>query len=278
MTLAPLVPRPLADDVLVFRGPAFESVATAFLAGEQTVLVDTLASLDDALAMRQYLQAHGGARVATIVSTHYMDDHAGGLAAFPEARVLAHPLFGFTHALGRTPASRFDGYRAPDQQVDAPLELVAGRHRLRVFPSAGKTVCMLNVDVPAADLIVAGDNLIGRIVYLSSSTPELLDGGLQRLQASGRRHVVAGHQGAFDSAAVGIARRYLQALTERVRAAYEAGAGWQERVLHLTLEDCMRDDIAPTDFERHWHGQNLQRIVERQLMRVRYTEASPRLR
>lgn len=270
MDLKSLVPHALADGVLVFRGAAFESVATVFLAGRETVLIDTLASVEDALAMRQHLEDHCGARVATILSTHYMDDHTGGLAVFPEARVIAHRLYGFTHALGRTAASRFEGYRKPDQLVDAPIELVAGRHRLRVFGNPGKTVCMLNVEAPAADLIIAGDNLIGRIAYLSSSTSELLDAGLARLQASGRQHIVAGHQGAFGMAAVGVARQYLHALATCVRAAHDRGAGWQDRVLGLAIEDCMPDEITPTDFERHWHGQNLQRIVERQLMRIRY--------
>lgn len=271
MTFASLVPLPLADGVLVFRGSAFESVSTAFLGGDETVLVDTLASLDDALAMRQYLQSHGGAPVGTIVCTHYMDDHTAGLAAFPEARVIAHRLYSFTHALGRTAASRFEGYRPPDQLVDAPVEIMAGPHRLRVFGNAGKTVCMLNVEAPESDLIVAGDNFIGRVAYLSSSTMELLDGGLQRLQMSGRRHVVAGHQGAFDGTAVGVARHYLQALSGRVRAAHDAGPGWQDRVLGIAAQACLPDDVEATRFERHWHGENLQRIVERQLMRVCYS-------
>ena len=254
----------------MFRGPTLDSTATAFLAGDETLLVDALATPEDGRALRENLQEQHGARVAAVVVTHFMDDHVGGVVAFPEARVFAHRLFGFTHGLGRSAASHFDGYRKPDVLVDASMELAGGTHRLRIFYNPGKTVCMLNVDVAASDLVIAGDNLIGRIVYLSNSVPDLVDAALQRLQAIGRRHVVAGHQGSFESNAIGSALVYLRALGEHVRAAYGKDADWRERVLDVALEDCLPLDVQATPFEQHWHGQNLLRIVERQLFRVAY--------
>jgi hypothetical protein len=59
----------VARDILVIRGATLESTATTFLAGDETVLVDALASADEALAMRRHLEEERGARVATIVAT-----------------------------------------------------------------------------------------------------------------------------------------------------------------------------------------------------------------
>lgn len=170
----------VARDVLVIRGVTLESTATAFLAGDETVLVDALASVDESLAMRPHLEEERGAQVATIVAMHYMDDHVAGIAAVPEARVLA------------------------------------------------------------------------------------------RLEAANRSHVVASHLGIFAASAIDAAGRKLQTLAHHVRAGHARGSGWRERVLAVDMHDCLPRGLQVTLFERYWHGQNLQRIAERQLFRVSY--------
>jgi cyclase len=69
-------------DLIVFRGDAYQSVATAFLDGDKALLVDTLATRADAHAMDQYLKERFKVQVHAVVMAHYMSDHMGGLAIY----------------------------------------------------------------------------------------------------------------------------------------------------------------------------------------------------
>jgi cyclase len=265
----------VAPDVLVFCAPTYESVATAFLSNGEALLVDALASADEALALRAYLERERHSRVRRIVVSHYMDDHVAGLGAFPDAEVIAHRMYAFTHALGRTRRTGVVEFRAPDRVVDRSVDLVHGPHRVHVFHNPGKTVCMLNVDVPESDLTIAADNVISRLPYLSSSVPELLDDALTLLQGLARRIVVAGHQGAFDASALADARIYLANLRERVQAARLGADGDPDhRVLEVACAQCFSPSVDPTPFERQWHAENLCRVVERKLFWTRYPTTS----
>lgn len=261
-----------APDVVVFTGATFESTATAFLAGDDTLLVDTLANEEEARAVKQYLLEMHSARVAQVVLSHFMDDHTNGLKAFPDAQVMAHPLYKFTHALGRTSPPRSSEVAGlfPTRRIESRTEMSVGSHRLTIFPNPGKTVCMLNVDAPSSDLVIAGDNLIGRIVYLSSSVPEQIVEALHRLQQTGRRSIVCGHQGVHSSDAISDAIHYVNQLRRMVTLAHAHAGDWRSAVLSIPIESCLAETITPTAFETHWHGENLKRVVERHLFRVVY--------
>src|SRR5579859_4125262 len=79
-------------DVLLFRGEAFESLATAFVHGREVLLVDALGSAEDAEVMRRELERRD-LRVRLILMTHYMSDHMSALRLFPRARIAAHRLY-----------------------------------------------------------------------------------------------------------------------------------------------------------------------------------------
>src|SRR5690606_28157179 len=80
----------LAPDVLMFVGDDHESVATAFLDGDDALLVDSLGSEGDAQWLRRVLCDEMGATVRIIAATHSMSDHMAGLPLFPGALTIAH--------------------------------------------------------------------------------------------------------------------------------------------------------------------------------------------
>src|SRR5687768_18473588 len=91
-----------------------------------------------------------------------------------------------------------------------------GRHELRLLHNAGKTMDHLSVDVPTADLVCAGDNIVGNIVYLSKADPALLRAAIGRLRQFGRGTVVGGHIGKFGAVVLDNALYYLDQLREAV--------------------------------------------------------------
>ena len=255
----------VAADILLFRGEAYESLATAFVHGRDVLLVDALGGREDAEALRSRLEGRLGLRVAIILMTHYMSDHMAALQLFPRARIAAHRLYAQTFGSQRAlTAEEQRVFVAPSIELDGELSFDWGRHRLRVFPNEGKTPCTLNVDVPTADLVLCSDNLVGNTAYLSSSTPERLDTGLLHLQQLGRSRLIPGHMGVLPGSALANARHYLARLRWAVVAARRC-ADAARSVCDITIESCLAADVVPTPFEREWHGRNLQLIVERGL-------------
>lgn len=249
----------LNDDTWLFVGEAYESAATAFLDGTRVFLVDALASLEDARRMRQVM-SDLGLTVRMIANTHYMSDHIAGLALFPEATTIAHE--NHRHAFLSQNARVDDFYRDPTITFDGTMEIRWGRHRLRLMHNPGKTMDHLAVDAPEADLVCAGDNLVGNIVYLSKSDPDQIDRALARIQALARTWVISAHMGRFPASTAGNARHYLARLREASIAIRRQASGdaLAQQVERIRIEDCLPAGVVARDFEREWHRNNLSLI------------------
>lgn len=251
----------LKPDVLMFVGQHLQSVATAFIDGEDVVLVDSLASAQDAGELRNVLCEQMGKRVRMLVCTHFMSDHIAGLSQFPDALVLAHRHYRHTFLSQNHREDAF--YREPSLVFDN-LALRWGAHELRLLYNPGKTMDHLSVDVPSADLVCVGDNIVGNIVYLSKADPALLAAAIGRIRQLGRGTVVDGHMGCFSAAALDNALHYLRQLREAVvRIRLHTPALEHERGIQaIRIQDCVAPGVEPSDFEREWHGQNLDVIVK----------------
>jgi glyoxylase-like metal-dependent hydrolase (beta-lactamase superfamily II) len=259
-------------DVLVFRGDAHESVATAFVRQDEVLLVDGLASPADAAKLRDHLELRLGKKVRSIVVTHFMSDHIAGLRLFPEAEIIAHRYFMHTYLSQAERSAEDDAaFVHPTTLVGDSLSLTWGRHSLELFHNPGKTLCTLCIDVPGCDLLFASDNLVGNIVYLSSAAPEMIDEGLCRLEQRGRGRVVGGHIGILDGDAPANARSYLARLRESVTLARRTSLS--EAVRAIPITDCIAPGIDPVPFERQWHDRNLDVIHARRLFAL---DAVPR--
>lgn len=254
----------LEPDILMFRGTTYESLATAFVHGRDALLVDALAEQGDAEAMRIHLEDRLGLTVRLILMTHYMSDHMAALRLFPRARIAAHRLYAqtFLSQRDRNPQEERE-FVPPSIELGGDLAFDWGRYRLTVFHNPGKTVCMLNLDVAEADLLLCGDNLVGNTAYLSSTTPERMDAGLVRLQQFRRRRLVPGHMGVLPSTALGNARHYLRRLRDAVFAVRRTDD--DQAIRAISLESCLAAGVVPTAFEREWHGRNLDMILEQDL-------------
>lgn len=252
---------PLHPDAVMFVGDEYESVATAFFDGDDALLVDALAGEADARRLRQVLCEELGKTVRAVVSTHRMSDHMAGLALFPQALGIAHRHHRHTFLSQNRRVDAY--YREPKLVFDAAMSLRWGRHELHLLHNPGKTLDHVSVDVPSADLVCAGDNIVGRIVYLSKADPAQIRAAIGRIAQLGRGTVIGGHIGRFPAAALGQALHYLDRLQNTVvgirgEAAPERA---ERRIRAIAIEDCLAPGVTPTAFEREWHGHNLDVIV-----------------
>ncbi|WP_081930537.1 MBL fold metallo-hydrolase [Lysobacter antibioticus] len=264
----------LGSDVLMFVGDDYESVATAFLDGDDVLLVDSLSSVDDAKWMRRVLCDDLGKTVRAIAATHYMSDHMAGLSLFPDALTLAHRHHRHTFLSQNRRVDDF--YREPKLVFDSAMTLRWGAHELRFVHNPGKTMDHVSVDVPTADLVCVGDNIVGNIVYLSKADPALIRAAIGRIRQFGRSTVIGGHLGRFPATVLDNAIHYLDRLRDQVIRIRNEAAGQDigQRLAAIAIEACLAPQVEPTPFERDWHQRSLEVIVAQSVFELDTAMAS----
>src|SRR5438445_8788621 len=225
----------LTPDILVVKGDFFESLATIVIRGDEVLLVDGLASHEDALALRRTIDGLGK-RVRFIVSTHYMSDHMAAFPLFDGADIIAHHLYAHTFysQQGRT-AEEDAGFVRPSIVFDSELTIQWGSHELQLFHNPGHTMSTVNIDIRDDGILFTADNILGNMAYISSSAPELLHAANERLQRRARARIVPGHMGVLGSDAIANSREYLGRLEARVHAVRAEGRSLGD----ITIESCL---------------------------------------
>lgn len=259
----------VAPDILVCVGKTFGSNSTVFINGEDVLLVDALASRADAEDLRRFVETELGKTVRFIISTHYFSDHIAGLKLFPQSQIIAHRNYSHTFYNEKFRTDEEMGHFVePTIMIQDGLLMKWGHYTLDLFHNPGHTMSTINVDVPEADLLMVGDTMVGNMVYLAYSTPEIFKHALARLRRRGRSRVIEGHQGTRSASAITSAAFYLSKLEEKVRAARAEDAQQplvDEAILGIELRNCLPADVQGTDFEDIYHKRNLDSIVERKL-------------
>lgn len=251
----------LEPDIRVLTGEAYNSNATVFVRGKEALLVDTLASTEDALLLKRHLESEH-LQVRWILCTHYFSDHMAGLRLFPGATIVAQQSYAETFRAEEFRTEEETGYFVePGLVVAGSLQLRWGRYTLRYFANPGHTSCSAAIDVPEADLLFGADTTVGNIVYLHYGTPDGVANALRRLKAQQRGRFISGHGGLKSAETVDHAMDYLQRLEDNVRQNRK-----QDLPLDLIrLNDCLRPGIEGTDFEAIFHKRNLESIQSRNL-------------
>ncbi|HYM59846.1 MAG TPA: MBL fold metallo-hydrolase [Thermoanaerobaculia bacterium] len=253
----------LRDDVHVLVGDCYGANSTLFLDGDEALLVDGMGSRADASQLKRYVEETLGAQVRFLIMTHYFSDHMAALALFPRAQIVAHENAVHTFAFERHRSAEEEAhFVAPTITFSGPLTMRWGRYSLELFPNPGHTMSTIAIDVPELDVLFTGDTLVGNIVYLAYGAPEMLDRALRQLRMRGRTSVIASHDAVRDAASIGHATHYLARLREASLAAFESD---ESRIAAISIEECLPAGVAPTDFERVFHGRNLEAIREQRL-------------
>jgi len=238
----------LAPDLFIAVGETYHANSTVFVRGDDALLVDGMGSIADATELRHLLEDELRKEVRFIISTHYFSDHLAALRLFPRAEIVAHELYAQTFATERHRTAEEEAHFVePTMVIGDRMRMKWGRFTLDLFHNPGHTMSTLAIDVPEADLLFVGDTVVGNLVYLAYSAPEVFTFALERLERRRRARIVTSHGGAVSSAALGHARHYLGRLT----------AG------EVTLEACLPEGVTGTDFERIFHDRNLETLRTR---------------
>jgi cyclase len=217
--------------------------------------------VNDAHGLRSVLCEGMGKTVRAIAATHFMSDHIAGMRLFPDALTIAHRNHRHTFLSQNRRVDAF--YREPKVVFESAMRIRWGQHELRLLHNPGKTMDHVSVDVPTADLVCAGDNIVGNIVYLSKADPAQIRAAIGRMRQFGRSTVIGGHMGRFSAIVLDNAIHYLDRLREAVVRIRTDATPQEadERIASLSIESCLAPQVEPSAFEREWHRRNLEAIV-----------------
>ena len=200
-----------------------------------------------------------GKKVTLLVSTHYFSDHLAAWALFPGVPIIAHRNYrwSFDSEAFRTEEEKRH-FVEPTVLVGDGLEVAWGRFHLDVFYNPGHTLCSLAIDVAEADLLLAGDAVVGNIVYLFYGNVSLKKRALERLRDRRRGKLLSSHTGVSDPLRLDRALHYLERLEEAAANARAEGGRYGD----ISLSSCLPRGVPGTEFERLYHGRNLNLIAE----------------
>lgn len=249
-------------DLYVVIGETYRANSTAFVSGDEVLLIDAMGSRADAEKLRQFVEVDLGKEVRFIVSTHFFTDHLAALNFFPRAKVVAHKNYLDTFNSERYRPKEEEAYfREPDILISDEMQIRWGKYQLDIFHNPGHTSSTLGIDVQEANLLMVGDTLVGNIIYLAYSTPDLFMRALERLESKARSRVISSHGGVRNAAAISNAQFYLERLGSHTREARVSAAG-EKSLLDTQLEECLPAGVEATGFEKIFHDRNLKTILE----------------
>ena len=255
----------IESDVHLFIGETYNSNSTAFVRGDEVLLVDGMASRADAEALRERIEVGLGKRVRFIIATHYFSDHLAALKLFPRAEIIAQRNYMHTFSTEKHRTREEEAnFVEPTMLVSDSLLMRWGGYTLDIFHNPGHTMSTLSIEVPEADLLMAGDNIVGNIAYFSYSTPDMARQALGRLKRRGRGRLITSHMGVRDGGELENAIVYLDRLKANAEAAWRLGAGG-DPVRQISIDACLRPELKATQFEEMYHRRNLESVVERRL-------------
>jgi glyoxylase-like metal-dependent hydrolase (beta-lactamase superfamily II) len=246
-------------------GPKAGSNA-GFVIGEDGVLVvDTFFYPDAAKALLGEVRKVTDKPIRYVVNTHYHIDHVSGDAVFKAAGavIIAHRnVPGWIHGenvhlmggdkIQPEVKAQIDALIPPDRTVDKTTVLVLGKRRVELRPVTGHTGGDLEVSVPDAKVVFAGDILWNHI------SPTTIDGkivvwtqDLARLEAMPATAFVPGHGEVATAKDVDDLKILFQDLTRLTQQARQAGLSG----------DALVQSVAPKLIALHPDWGRIQRIA-----------------
>jgi cyclase len=279
----------VSENVYWFQSELYAQVTAGVIAGPQwAVVIDTLATPDETLLMREFIEHELGLQTRYVINTHHHADHTWGNCFFPGATIVAHAL---CRELMRTKgipslesAKKQNNALRQVKMVlphltfgDGELSLRVGKKSLILSAALGHSSDGISVLVEEDRILFAGDAFM--------PLPYVVDGNLDELVASikkigkmGLENIVQGHgdiilRGEIE-ASVKENLAYLSAIRKHVRVALKRKAPL-EYLDEVGIEDCGKSRVYLGGLAEPLHQRNLRALYRQMLENKEDTTLEP---
>src|SRR4051812_11508152 len=269
----------VSENVFWFQSELYAQVTAGVIAGPQwAVVIDTLATAEETLAIREFIEHELSLQVRYVINTHYHADHTWGNCFFPGATVISHSLCrklmlekgGPSLEAAKKQNNMFRQVKLvlPHMTFDqGEMNLRVGKKNLIMMSSMGHSEDGISILVEEDRILFAGDSFM--------PLPYLVDGNIDDMLASikkvgrmGLENIVQGHgdiilRGEID-AAVKENLAYLSAIRKAVRTALKRKAPL-EYLEEIGIEECGKSRVYLGGLAESLHRRNLRALYKHML-------------
>lgn len=269
----------VSENVFWFQSEVYAQVTAGVIAGPQwAVVIDTLATPEETLNMREFVEHELNLQVRYVINTHYHADHTWGNCFFPGATILAHSLC--RDLLAEKGSASLEAARKQNaalKQVkivlphltfdQGELNLRVGKKNLILSAAMGHSSDGISVLVEEDRILFAGDAFMP-LPYLVDGNIDELAGSIKKIGKMGLENIVQGHgdiilRGEIE-AAVKENLAYLSAVRKAVRTALKR-KNPLEYLDELSIEECGKSRVHLGGLAEPLHHRNLRALYKHML-------------
>jgi len=269
----------ISENVFWFQSEIYAQVTAGVIAGPQwAVVIDTLATPEETLSIREFVEHELSLQVRYVINTHYHADHTWGNCFFPGATVIAHSLCRAAleeKGLPSLEAARKQNTTLKQVKIVLPhltfdrgeMTLRVGKKNLILSSALGHSRDGISVLVEEDRILFAGDAFMP-LPYLVDGDINELVASIKKISKMGLENVVQGHgdiilRGEID-AAVKENLAYLSAIRKSVRTALKR-KNPLEYLDEVTIEESGKSRVHLGGLAEPLHRRNLRALYRHML-------------
>src|SRR3972149_1290772 len=196
----------VAENVYCFQSELYAQVTAGAVIGPSwAVVIDTLATPEESVDIRNFIEQELSVPVRYVIDTHYHADHSWGNCFFPGATVIAHALCrqqleekgntSLQEARRQNPAFRQIKIVLPHLTFDdSNISLRVGKKNLSLFALPGARLDNIGLLVEEDRVLYAGDAFMP-LPYIVDGDIEAAVASLKKIGKMGLENGVPGHGG-----------------------------------------------------------------------------------
>ncbi|NPV85942.1 MAG: MBL fold metallo-hydrolase [Anaerolineae bacterium] len=267
----------ISENVYWFQSEIYAQVTAGVVTGPQwAAIIDTLATPEETLEMRTYIEEQLNVPVHYIINTHSHADHAWGNCFFPGATLIAHALCRKLFEEKGQSALELARQQNPIfKQVklvlphltftQGQLSLRIGKKNLILLPTPGHSHDSISVLVEEDRILFAGDAFLP-LPYFVDGDIDQLASSIKNIGKMGLENIVQGHgdiilRGEIEDA-VKENLAYLSALRKAVRNALRR-KNPIEFLNSVDIESCKKSRVALGGLAAELHKRNLAALYKK---------------
>jgi cyclase len=264
----------VADNVYYFQSDLYAQVTAGAVIGPSwAVVIDTLATPDESVEIRNFIEHELSVPVRYVINTHYHADHSWGSCFFPGVTVIAHSLCRqLLEAKGNSSLQDARRQNPVFRQVkivlphltfdDSNISLRVGKKNLSLFSLPGASLDNIGVLVEEDRVLYAGDAFMP-LPYIVDGEIEAAISSLKKIGKMGLENVIQGHgdivlRGEIDGA-IKDNLAYLSAIRKAVRKSARRRFP-MDLLDDVKVEDCGKSRVLIGGLAEELHKRNLRAL------------------
>ncbi|HMN12959.1 MAG TPA: MBL fold metallo-hydrolase [Bellilinea sp.] len=269
----------VSDNVYWFQSEIYAQVVAGAVTGPNwAVIIDTLATPEETMEMRDFIQMQLNVPIRYVINTHYHADHSWGNYLFPGAAIIAHTVCrekleklgpaSLEEAKVHNPSFRSARIVLPNITFDSgSLTIRTGKKTLIVSITPGHSDDGISVLIEEDRVLFAGDSFLP-LPYIVDGDPEATIETIKYIGGMGLENIIQGHgdiilRGEIEEA-VKSNIQYINCLKKAVKTASNR-KNTAEALAAINIEDCGKSRVFLGGLAEELHKRNVKMLYRRMM-------------